>query len=308
MEFKSFNITKDDHDRRADRIVRRFLPKLSLSGIYKLMRKGLVRIDGKKVSPEFHVIEGSSLEIAVGLLDTVKDQREPQLTGFIPEILHESADLLFINKPAGLPVHGDGGLDSLIAQSASSDQSLSFRTGPLHRLDRDTTGILAFSRSLTGARWFSLGVHEHHFQKYYLGIVEGPVTETAEWRDSDEDDKPMITLVRPVTRAKATGHQTTLLRFQIVTGRKHQIRIQSQKRGHPLIGDSRYNPRKSPDSYCLHAWQMLFPADRPEDIPEKIVAPLPDRFKTRIRELFGADVLAHIERGELYWNQYDEHQ
>lgn len=300
MIFQYFSITKDDHDRRLDRIVRRFLPDISLSGIYKLLRKGLIRIDGKKVSRDFHVMEGNELGIAPFLLGSVKPAAVPEPSDFIPDILLETRDLLFINKPCGISVHGEGGLDQLIPQTVDSCSSLSFRTGPLHRLDKDTTGILTFSRSLEGARWFSRAVGEHLLEKYYLGVAEGILLTGAEWQDMAEDGKLMITRVVPLAWTDNVHPPLTFARFRIITGRKHQIRIQSSRRGHPLFGDTKYGSDAKIASYFLHASRIVFPSGRPETIPAKVFAPLPERFRAKIGELFGVDVLAHIEQGELY--------
>jgi len=292
----------------------------------------------KKASPDFRVSEGCELGIAAALpglalsrpaaapATAAANHASPaaaaapgttlpvaRAPGQAPEILLETPDLLFVNKSAGIPVHGEGGLDGMVAQSASSTASLSFRTGPLHRLDRDTTGIIAFSRSLDGARWFSEAIAGRRFEKYYLGIVEGIIEATAdgfaEWKDSAEDGKPMITLVRPLATAVGpTSVGFTLVLFRIITGRKHQIRIQSSLRAHPLSGDSRYGSKSKESPLYLHAWRMVFPADRPAGLPDRLTAPLPARFKSKLRALFPADVLAQLEAGELYWEQHEEHQ
>lgn len=225
-----------------------------------------------------------------------------------PDIILETADLLFINKSSGIPVHGEGGLDGLVAQSDSAGSSLSFRTGPLHRLDRDTTGLVAFSRSLEGARWFSASIADRRFEKYYLGLAEGMVAEAGEWRDLSGDGKPMITVARPLCFARDAEGELTLVLYRIVTGRKHQIRIQSSLRAHPLAGDRRYGSRRRETPFYLHAWQMVFPSVRPEGLPERLTAPLPLRFREKLGASFPENVLAHIEAGELYWEQHEEHQ
>lgn len=313
MDFRKYTVTINDADRRLDRIVRRFLPGMSLSGIYKLMRKGLVRLDGKKADPATRALEGSEVWIASGLTETgdiAQERRADPVSEYVPEIVFENRDFLFINKPAGIAVHGKGGLDALIAQDSDALQSLSFRTGPLHRLDRDTTGILAFSRSLEGARWFSAAVHDHALEKYYLGLAEGFLAGDAEWRDRCDDGKEMITLASPVARSEASySGSFTLIRYRIITGRKHQIRIQTSLHGHPLAGDSRYGGAKTPDGrYCLHARELVFPQDRLACLPERIFAPIPARFSAIVREIFGKDLLAQLERDAVYWNEYDEHQ
>ncbi len=313
MEMHAYRIGTDDDGRRLDRVVRRFLPEQPLSAIYSLLRKGLIRLDGKKAAPDSRVFEGCELGIAAIIPTAAAHNHRPGISQeSVPEILLETGDLLFVNKSAGIPVHGEGGLDGLIAQSASSLASLSFRTGPLHRLDRDTTGIIAFSRSLDGARWFSKALADRKFEKYYLGLT-GEMLEANEkgffeWKDTTDGGKPMVTLVRPLATSRKPGEEVTLVLFRIVTGRKHQIRIQSALRGYPLVGDSRYGSKRMESSFYLHAWQMVFPADRLSGLPDHLTAPLPARFKAKLDTLFPANVLAQVEVGELYWEQHEEHQ
>lgn len=300
MEFSEFTVTKDDNDRRVDRIVRRFLPKQSLSGLYTLLRKGLIRIDGKKIPPDYHVKEGNILNIAPHLLESMRTITISPNKSMLPDILLETPDLLFINKPSGIPVHGIGGLDQLIPQTLASNSSLSFKTGPLHRLDIETTGILTFSRSLEGARWFSECVHERVFHKYYIGIIEGCLKGNSQWQDKTDDGKEMITIAKPLCISKNMQFPLTLVKFQIITGRKHQIRIQSSQHGYPLTGDRRYGCVQNKDTYFLHAQEMIFPEERLKGVPNRLLAPFPIRFIDKANETFGKDVLAYIERGELY--------
>jgi 23S rRNA pseudouridine955/2504/2580 synthase len=324
MDFRKFRITKDDEDRRLDRIVRRFLPDMPLSALYKQMRNGFIRVDGKRIKPEFHPHEGSELWIAAAITventsapvisavqDTsIPDPAMPISSNSNPFTILETSDLLFINKPAGIVAHGDGGLDQLVPQSVSGRESLSFRTGPLHRLDRNTSGLLAFSRSLAGARWFSAGIQNHAFEKYYLGIAEGLMAGPAEWNDTDTEGKTMRTIAVPLAKKDSGTGIHTLVRYRIITGRKHQIRIQSSRHGHPLAGDVLYGGKKRKDfnHYFLHSWQMLFPQGRLPGIPEKIVAPLPAEFESTILEFFGEYILAYIGQGDLYWEQDEELQ
>jgi 23S rRNA pseudouridine955/2504/2580 synthase len=323
MDFMKFSLTDDDADRRMDRIVRRFLPTVPLSGIYQLMRKGLIRLDGKKVEPAHRSQAGSELWIAHSVWEgsgnsTSRSQDHASfptpkpskgIKEYTPEVLFEDSNLLFVNKSAGIAVHGDSGLDTLIPQAKNADASLSFRTGPLHRLDKGTTGILAFSRSLTGARWFSLAIMGHEFEKYYLGIAEGEFRETETWTDTEAGGKAMVTVALPLAHAQRGNLSYTLVRYRIITGRKHQIRMQTALHGHPLMGDSRYgSTRREDGSYYLHARELVFPADRPQGLPDRLFAPIPERFARKIVELFGAESLAELERGVVYWKDHDEHQ
>jgi 23S rRNA pseudouridine955/2504/2580 synthase len=112
------------------------------------------------------------------------------------DIIFENNDLLAVNKPVGIAVHGEDSLDTLIQtylegrrQAASSPISLSFRSGPLHRLDQPTSGIVVFSKSLAGARLFSSLIQEHRLVKRYLALVDGCLNRAEMWEDALVRDK-----------------------------------------------------------------------------------------------------------------------
>ncbi len=303
-----------------DRILRRYLPKVPLSGIYRLIRKGLVRLDGARVSPDTAAPLGSELWIAridhgapagtAGAAtpgtSSVQDAKIPDMPASVPgnacSVLLETPDLLFILKGAGIPVHGKGSLDSLIPQSKAARESLSFRSGPLHRLDRGTSGLIVFSKTLKGARWFTSLVAKREAVKQYYGIMIGSLEGNREWYDEGADGKGMITFVTPLA-TRGGSRPRTLALFRILTGRKHQIRYQCARHGFPLEGDQRYNPSGEPvqGGYFLHAWRIAFPGgERPEGVPQEVTAPLPVRFVLRLEELFGKESLARVEAPILY--------
>lgn len=314
MDFQRFTVEADDSDRRLDRIVRRLLPGMPLSRIYQLMRKGLIKLDGRKADPAIHPLEGCEIWIASPVWkdrdrtddSSVKDEIPPSFT---PDILFRNGDLLFINKPRGMATHGEGGLDRAITPLLGVSDSLSFRPGPLHRLDKGTTGLLAFSRSLAGARWFSEAIGRHVIRKYYLGLVDGAMAGEEVWIDEDDDGKRMETVATPIAISSGVTPRYTLVRFRIVTGRKHQIRIQSSARGFPLSGDSKYgSARKEDGSYYLHARRIVFPETRLPGLPDELYAPIPGRFSLKIAQVFGTETLAELDRGAVYWKDHDEHQ
>jgi 23S rRNA pseudouridine955/2504/2580 synthase len=237
--------------------------------------------------------------------------------GTLP-ILYESPDLLVLNKAAGIPVHGpDGSLDSLVRAYLAPrlSPSLSFRPGPLHRLDKPTSGIVVFSASLKGARYFSALLREGKIRKQYLALVEGRVDGPGRWEDLlFRDREQRGTIVSAGGKPARTGYAPlawypggksgtggcTLLLLKPETGRHHQIRAQAAFHGHPLAGDSVYgghsllnlpplrrNPPKGPvPPFLLHAWKLagdgLFP---PLD------APPPACFLALAETLFGPNVL-----------------
>ena len=303
MEFQGFRAERDDDGRRLDRVLRRFLPNLPLSAVYRLIRRGLVRVNEKRTLPEARIKEGDLLSIASGALDgSPLAEIPPKIASSIPALveLARSDDLLFLSKSAGMPTHGLGSLADLVLAREGSGHSLSFAPGPLHRLDRDTTGVIGFSLSLQGAQWFTQAIRERRLDKRYLAVLGGSLETDAEWRDPCDDGKYMACEARPLARSRVYGIDTTLALVRLITGRKRQIRLQAASRGMPLLGDARHGSR-FPGPYLLHAWRLSLPDDRPAGVPAEVVAPLPDRMREFIRENYGVDTLAHLDRGDLYW-------
>ena len=200
MDFTHFTAGKDDSERRLDRILRRFLNEENLSSIYKLLRKGLVKVNGKKADGNFRVSEGDDIQIADFLLSktqfegensdkTAKHAKQSPLSKDI--IIFKNESILILNKPYDIPVQPSASSNGKsLAEIVQSDYelthkntSLAFRTGPLHRLDRKTTGLIAFSQNLDGAKWFSEKIKSHEIQKVYLAILEGNLTQNAVWED-----------------------------------------------------------------------------------------------------------------------------
>lgn len=301
MDFTDFQLTKDDAGRRIDRVIRNFLPDVPLSGIYRYLRKGLIKCNGRRVSPSFTTPEGGYISIASAIIeisdDTPQADRDVGLT-----ILFENTDILFVNKPAGIPTHGDKGLTVKVGQSADALNSLSFSSGPLHRLDKDTSGVIAFSKTLDGAKWFSSIMAERRLQKTYIGIASGEMTGNADWVNIDIDGKEMHTGVSSLYSIP----DYSLLVFHLHTGRKHQIRKQCSLHGLPLLGDLRYGGKPVAGGhagYFLHAYSLSFNEPPPWGGPSLITAPLPDAFLRQVKLLFGDNVLALLQNGDLYCTQ-----
>lgn len=289
MHKTEFILSENDSGRRLDRVIRKFLSDTSLSNIYAAFRKGLIRINGKRMPPHYKTVTGDVLTIATVILPEKapvisakrnKRNKQPcqghnQFIQNIP-ILLMTNDLLIINKPPCISVHGERSVALLLNNIlAGSGQpiGLSFKPGPLHRLDKHTSGVLCFSRTLAGAQWFSRCLQEKTVDKYYIGVVQGRMS--ARLITTGEGSGSAVTDCRPL--GYSAEQDTSLMGFLLVTGKKHQIRKHVMAAGYPLIGDSRYGgikPLRHCKRYLLHAWRLSFPASRPADIPSFIEAPL----------------------------------
>lgn len=319
----------DDAGRRLDRILRRALPDIPLSALHRFLRKGLVLVNGSPAKGSDLVSVGSLIEVPEDKLKhdpSVNHQKNTGLRQFPLQILWEGRGLLILNKPAGLAVHGSEGIrqDSLNRRvqaylGGKLPPSLSFKPGPLHRLDKPTSGIVVFGTSLEAARWFSGLLSRGKIRKRYLAILEGELKSEEVWEDilvrdraarkttaaaaapnapdapnGGGDGRRAFTRVVPLVCAK----KHTLARLEIETGRTHQIRAQASFHGYPLAGDRKYGGfgKGAPSgSFFLHAAELELPQppeEKPDlkGLPSFISAPLPELFSQTARDLFGTDI------------------
>ena len=341
-----FTADENDAGRRIDKIVRRLMPDHSLGMIYKYFRKGLVRKNTGKTSPDAKVVAGDTINIAAFLLNPDSNspsvhpkqpkeqlifQQQPN-SDYKPSLgpdLFLNQHIRIINKPYDLPVQGGKNislsLDKIICQEYLQMQqekgipaSLSFRPGPLHRLDRKTTGVLAFSQSLLGAQWFSKAMQEHSICKEYLALVEGNLQKKQVWQEEiarqshhnpqgfvqshiSSHGKQAHTIACPLAWGSYYGKPITLVHLEISTGRTHQIRLHCSHHGFPLLGDTAYggtsiltsNTRhkigkpiktqeKVQQEFFLHAWRIRLPADNPLQLPPLVEAPLSENFRNML--------------------------
>ncbi|MDR2160110.1 MAG: RluA family pseudouridine synthase [Treponema sp.] len=352
----------DDDGRRLDRILRKALPGVPLSALHRLLRKGRILVDGRPAGPGDRVSSGAVIDIPGAAIAAGKERRLPSPEGetgaegddafppgtpspsaLLPAagILAEGRSLLILNKPAGMTVHGPESLNTRVQSYLENTRSpsLSFRPGPLHRLDKPSSGIIVFSKNLAGARRFSALLRERRLRKYYLALAEGSVEGPERWEDTltgkdaggfpagrcaggvfagsaaggpEITGRAAITAVRPLARSGREENHTLLL-AEIETGRTHQIRIQAALRGHPLAGDRKYGGGGR--GFFLHAWALDIPVEELAalglDNDEqgrnrnktdgtgrylRIIAPPPGSFRRRIRDLFGENMLRHIDK------------
>jgi 23S rRNA pseudouridine955/2504/2580 synthase len=319
-QYAALTAGADDDGRRLDRILRKALPDVPLSAIHSLLRKGRVLVDGVPAAGDLRVRSGSVIRVPVyeGDLGAPAKKQAPPHSEL--NVLWENDHFLALNKPAGLAVHGPDrfssrnnppadSLETLARAYLELPPSLSFRSGPLHRLDKPSSGIVLFSKSLEGARAFSALLRERRVRKTYLALLEGILDRNETWEDllardrnqgksfalprggaqtGEDAPKEALTRVYPLARTAAAGTAGfTLARLEIATGRTHQIRAQAAAHGHPLAGDRKYGGAAQAGGFLLHAWTLELPGEPPGGLPRRLEAPLPDYFSKRIAALFG---------------------
>jgi len=273
---------ENDDGRRLDRILRKALADYPLPLIHRLLRQKKVLVNGKPAKAQDRIDCGA--KISIPSLDNeqirMSKERTPQehtsqVRKFPPlEILWQDIGLIAVNKPTGLAVHGHNSLDDMVRFYLADKlpPSLSFKPGPLHRLDKPSSGIVIFSTSIEGARLFTSLMREHKVHKTYLAIVEGEIKKEENWQDDlfrDKEKKKTFVLQlnagggkNAVTKVTplATDGNLSLIKAEIATGRTHQIRAQAAFHGHPLAGDKKYGGKKigKKKDFFLHAWKLEF--------------------------------------------------
>lgn len=323
MEFKDFTAGQNDDGRRLDKIVKNILPEANLSEIYKAIRKGLIKVNKKKSKAENHISSGDLISIADFLCKIDEDKEvKNDKTGDknyklppLPPVVFENEDLIILNKPYNMVVHGkEDSLEKIVKkywEEKKSADSLSFKPGPLHRIDKKTSGLTVFSKSLKGAQWFSKNIQDHSINKNYFAILQGHISSSCDFVDQiinngDKDigfykvsasssslsnldkskngaskDKTAISHIKVIARGKYKETPVTFVKINIETGRKHQIRAQSAFHGHPLLGDTTYGGsslKNEKQDFYLQASELIFQKN-PLNLPSCIKIDLSDAFK-----------------------------
>ena len=307
-----FDAAAADEGRRLDMVIARHVPALSRSRIAHLASEGRVRVDGRARKPAFRVRRGQAVEVVVP--PPVPSELQPEA---IPlEIVLEDADLLVVNKPAGLTVHPAPGHPSgtLVNALLSAVPDLAgiggtVRPGIVHRLDKDTSGLLVVAKSDEAHRALGAQFKAHTARRTYLAVVrgrmprdEGTITAALGRHPVHRKRFAVVARGRPaVTRYTVLERfrDATLVACRLETGRTHQIRVHLAHTGHPLVGDPVYGRARAPEiaRQALHAARLEFTHPR-TGRRVTCTAPLPDdiaRLLARLRREAAGDVPAGSE-------------
>ena len=243
---------------RADAFLAELWPDLSRSRIQSLLKEGLITIDGKKAKPSQAIMPGADIAAAIPPPEPVAIVAED-----IPlDILYEDADILVVNKARGMVVHPAAGnyQGTLVNALMHYCDTLSgingeLRPGIVHRLDKDTTGILVVAKHDRAHRALTEAWPTGEVERYYRAIVHNNMTESAGdiqvsiGRHPHDRKKMAVTPGKgryAWTKYQVLEHyaQFALVEAQIMTGRTHQIRVSMKHIGHPVVGDVIYGPKK----------------------------------------------------------------
>lgn len=303
-------ITEEDIGQRIDNFLIKkfsFLPKTLL---YRMIRKGEIRVNSKRIGPFYRLNQGDHLRLPPKLLNQPTSNKsvpahisKHQGKQLLQSVIYENDDLIILNKPAGLAVHAGSsvafGLIEILKCACSQWPGLEL----VHRLDKDTSGCIMLAKSRKSLVCLHTLMREGNIDKQYYALVKGSwshgkVVELPLARRSGKFSERLVHV--DAHGERALTHFTvmkrfpnaTLLRASPITGRTHQIRVHAAYMGHPIIGDVKYGCHRTNailkqhglERLCLHACSLEIPLARDKI---KVVAPLPDKFQA---------VLKHFEQ------------
>ena len=329
-DVRHVTVTEDDAGVRLDKFLARQFPEVPRSRLYRIVRRGEVRLNGRRVQidqrlqigdavrlPPVRPERPAALETGAGesvaggavVRGSAAAARVPRtlVQTITAAIVQEDERLIVVNKPAGIAVHGGSGISFGVIEAlraARPDEADSLEL--VHRLDRDTSGVLLVARKSSVLRMLHAQLREgHEFEKRYLALLKGS------WQLGQKRiDAPLRTdlrvggerTVRVQAGGKASisdfrpvqffGARATLLEVAILTGRTHQIRVHAAYAGHPVAGDDKYGDREFNAELArlglkrmfLHASSISFTwPDRGTDF--SVNAPLPPELGTVIDAL-----------------------
>lgn len=257
MAVEYYTVSENEAGQRIDNFLIRHLKQLPKSAVYRILRKGEVRVDKKRVKPEKKLVLGEVIRIPpikqeaeLNSPDKPAVASDALLETLDKALLREDEQLIFLNKPAGLPVHGGSGYKlGLIEAFRQLRPNLPY-VELAHRIDRDTSGVVILAKSRQALTELHTLFREGGIDKRYLALVAGKWTHGRQHVSMNlgkeegrrqkvqvvEDGKESETIFAPVKNLRGAS----LIEAQILTGRMHQIRVQLQHLGHPILGDDRY--------------------------------------------------------------------
>ena len=290
---------RDDLGTRLDRYIADKLPDLSRGTVQGLIESGRVLVDGRQRKPKFRMTPGEvvSVEIPPPRIDEILPDPIPLA------VLYEDADVIVVDKPAGMVVHPAPGhprgtlANALLAHVPGISVGGSQRPGIVHRLDKDTSGVIVAAKTDRGRTALVTQWEDRSVEKTYLALVSGSVADEEAIIDApigrDPKNRQRMAVVRTgrpaVTRFRVLERllHATLLGVSIETGRTHQIRVHMAFIGHPIVGDRIYGRSRATDPdlerQFLHASAIAFTL--PDGEAVRLNAPLPDDLRAALEEL-----------------------
>ncbi len=301
-----FLVSSEESGSRLDKFLLQKCPDFSRSRLQALIEQGMISLKGKTVKSNYRVKKGDQIFMEVPPPREIKIEPEN-----IPlSVLYQDQDIVVVNKPVGMVVHPAAGhyQGTLVNALLFHCRDLSgvggeLRPGIVHRLDKDTSGILVAAKNDSSHHSLAHQLKERSMKREYQALVHGRIKEDRALVDAPigrhQKDRKKMAVTKGRTREAVTRFEVlerfqryTYLRLKLETGRTHQIRVHMAYIGHPLLGDMQYGPSKNEFNYkgqVLHAGTLGFIHPRSGNYME-FFAPLPEHFQR---------ILSTLRHGEI---------
>jgi 23S rRNA pseudouridine955/2504/2580 synthase len=303
--------SEEDSGQRLDNFLFRTLKGVPKSHVYRLLRTGQVRVNGRRVKPDYRLESGDELR-----LPPVR-QEEKAALGLPPRwqqealqdaILFEDERLMVVNKPAGMAVHGGSGVSFGVIETLRQLRPEARSLELAHRLDRETSGCLIVAKRRSALRALHAAFREGRVEKRYLALLAGVWSggersvDVPLERNHLQGGERMVKVGGAGKRAESVFRplrrfqDAALAEVQILTGRTHQIRVHAAHLGHPVAGDDKYGDREANKRFkatglkrmFLHAHTLVF--EHPESGARlQLTAPLDGELEALLERLGKAD-------------------
>jgi len=303
---KMIEIMADQAGQRIDNFLLTKLKGAPKSLIYRIMRKGEVRVNKGRIKPTYRLQAGDIVRIPPVRLDESQPKKpgEQALQRVEQAIIYEDPRLLILNKPSGMAVHGGSGLSYGLIEALRALRPDAHYLELVHRLDRETSGCLIIAKKRSALRLLHELLRNNQIDKQYLTLVKG------DWGGGDrtieaplrkntlrsgermvivsDDGKPARSLFRPL----CNNDQASLMQVKLYTGRTHQIRVHAVHSGYPIAGDEKYGDAEFNTEMqklglkrlFLHAVRLTF--TMPDDGQRvSVTAPLPSELTNVLNKL-----------------------
>ncbi|WP_373017979.1 RluA family pseudouridine synthase [Thiomicrorhabdus sp.] len=255
------NVTSEDEGQRVDNFLMRHLRKAPKTLVYRIIRKGEVRVNKGRVKAQTRLVAGDVVRIPPVDVPEAKvivesDIPHSQMQRIEDNILYEDKDLMVVNKPSGVAVHGGTGVNWGLIEVVRMLRPLAKRLELVHRIDRDTSGCLLIAKKASVLKDLQQQIRDNKFDKRYLAIVAGRWPKRKQKIDLPlrkdrpaeggwhvvvaEDGKPSVSYFSVERHLQ----DCDLVSVKLETGRTHQIRVHALSQGCPLVGDDKYGDRE----------------------------------------------------------------
>lgn len=320
-------VTADDDGTRLDRFVRRIHPDVNQGRIEKLLRGGIIRLDGAKAKSSARLAEGAVVSMpkkiepapqadhAADIPPKKPKKPQPKAEAWVVKavrsaVIGKGKGWIALNKPSGLATQGGSGtkhhIDGALREAFPEHEKCRL----VHRLDRDTSGVLVIGTDLATSRNLSAGFQRHDHDKTYLALVLG-VPKFAEGKINapllkaggkghekmvvDDEGQQAVTYYRVL---ESMVRSVSLVAMRPKTGRTHQLRAHMAELGCPILGDGKYGgaeafPNDAVTRLCLHAASITLDTGKHASGQHKVTATIPDDM-VKVFEFFGLDAQAAL--------------